>query len=129
RERHHHQRQAAHIRASRDRALAAWPALSPWVIRRDSNGDSNDSCQRLAPTADGTTLRWATAGSPVLPLGLKAEGRGKCPSLDGAAKACPRDVPELPSTANDHRQPHSPNPKETRGLEPASNAREHPRNA
>jgi len=88
------------------------------VIRRDSNGDSNDSCQRLAPTADGTTLRWATAGSPVLPLGLKAEGRGKCPSLDGAAKACPRDVPELPSTANDHRQPHSPNPKETRALNP-----------
>jgi hypothetical protein len=54
----------------------------------------------------------------VLPLGLKAEGRGKCPSLDVAAKACPRDVPELPSTANDHRQPHSLNPKETRALNP-----------
>ena len=29
---------------------------------------------------------------------------------------CPRDVPGLPSTANDQRQPHPPNLKETRAL-------------
>jgi hypothetical protein len=38
------------------------------VIRRDSN----DSSQRLARTIDGTAPRWAAAGSPVLPLGLKS---------------------------------------------------------
>jgi hypothetical protein len=48
----------------------------------------------------------------------ESERSGKCSSLDGAAKARPRDVPELPSTANDHRHPHSLNPKETRALNP-----------
>jgi hypothetical protein len=33
-----------------------------------------------------------------------------------AAEACPRDVPELPSTANDRRQPHALNLKETQAL-------------
>jgi hypothetical protein len=32
--------------------------------------------------------------------------------------ACPRDVPELPSTANDRRQLHPLNLKETRALSP-----------
>jgi hypothetical protein len=55
--------------------------------------------------------------------------RGYTEHLAYALQMCPRDVPEPPSTANDHHQQQPANMKLARALGPASNAREHPRNA
>jgi len=46
-----------------------------------------------------------------------------------ALRACPRDAPEQPSTANDRHQQQLANMKLARAFRPASRAREHPRNA
>jgi hypothetical protein len=49
---------------------------------------------------------------------LKTDGRDQCPSMDWAVAACPRDVPELPSRANDRRHQHSLNLKARRAWNP-----------
>jgi hypothetical protein len=44
--------------------------------------------------------------------------------LSTRPRACPRDAPEPPSTANDHHQQQPVNPKLARALNSASNARD-----
>jgi hypothetical protein len=78
--------------------------------RVDSNGDSNSSDQRQAATTSDSAQR---SHDPrqlgICPASL-AEGRSTAPSRREPGlritDPCPRDIPELPSIANDrHRQP------------------------
>ena len=61
-------------------------------------------------------------GSPRPPLvvihsrSLALGKRAPHPPLTGVPLACPRDAPERPSTANDHRYPQSVNPAQIPAL-------------
>ena len=71
-----------------------------------------------ASCADAASIPRAPRLQRRQPRQVGAEGRGRCSWLDWAAEACPRDVPELPSTANDRRQQQPANMKPARALKP-----------
>ena len=108
-------RETASTRATNTRKLST-PGLPPRTPRLWARRPCFSTTLRPARTRQVFPVHPVSSGDSRSQV--CAEGRGKRSWLDWAAEACPRDVPELPSTANDRRQQQPANMKPARALKP-----------
>jgi hypothetical protein len=118
--------------AGPDRKLAdrASSGKLPWRHRRRLTATAATTGQQQRPvTAHNARTISANSGYVRPEKRTVVRQRRSIEHLAYALRACPRDVPEASSTANDHHLSTTREHEASAGFEPAANAREQARNA
>jgi hypothetical protein len=102
----------------------------PWRHRRRLTATAATTGQQQRPvTAHNARTISANSGYVRPEKRTVVRQRRSIEHLAYALRACPRDVPEASSTANDHHLSTTREHEASAGFEPAANAREQARNA